>query len=705
VLAITLGAGRRNSRGRRVSLSDAVPPARALAEALARQSPGKEAWWSYHLWQGDHRKQDAWEGAIGIGVDVDYHDASGTHVALPDDVLSRVQALALVGSLPGSLYHPTPRGLRVVFAFSDLVTDRERWTSAAGEAGRGVARALGDLLAAKGKAGLEVDPTVLLDTARFVYSPRATVEGQTRDADVLVLRDEPYTLDELAPQEPEPAPAPPPRQPAPTLEDAIARYNADHAQDWPKSDGDCPACGHKRCFGRLASDDSRWVCFSASHTEPGIRATNCHHGDALDLAAHAANLKPAELLRSQGYLPAVRPVPPAKPGSTEAPPEPIHGFGKNYKTLCHILRHDPRVIGEPLEFNEMFCAPTIGGVPVDDSTVGKLREQIEILHRDSQGKCLKFSAADITMAIDQIAAEHRYHPVREYLTNLSWDHVPRLSLLAERILGLPPDELTQAMLRKWFVSAVARALSPGCKVDTVLVLHGPQGIGKSTFFSTLAGEEWFSDSPIDVQNKDALLLLRRVWILEWAELESMQRARDAAAVKAFVSSRIDSFRAPFARRVTDAPRHCVIVGTTNDDEILADPTGNRRYWIVSCPDEIDVSLLRVWRDHLWAEAVELYRRGEQHWLTPQQSHQLAHAQEQFQRRDPWEALLEDYLARRASLAPLTSGELLEKALHKPEGQLTTGDQRRVGAILRALGYVPRLESESGSRLRAWVAAG
>ncbi len=704
MLAITIGAGRRNPRGRRLPLEPQVPPARALAEALARQPASKEAWWSPHLWQGEHRKQDGWEGASAIAIDLDYHDAAGTHTEPPAESVRALQTLAATGALPGSLLHLTPRGARLVFCLPDLAADRERWEGAAREAGRRVAAAIGSA------SGYRVDPAVLVDTARFLYSPRAKVDGKARDAAVQVLRDEPYTLEELQPADTEPPAPPQPKPVAVSLEDAIQRYNADHAREWPKSDGDCPACGHRRCFARLPSDPSRWVCFSSSHSQPGIQANNCHHGDALDLDAYTQSLKPAELLRREGYLPAARlaPAPPAEAGtavgteSATQDPAPLT-YGKGYATVVQILRHDSRVIPEPLEWNEMLCSPTIGGVPVEDSTVGVIRERIECYCRDSKGKPLRPSAADITMAIDQVAQEHRYHPVAEYLRSLRWDGLERISLVAPDVLGVKDSELAQFILRRWFISAVARPLDPGCKVDTVLILKGSQGALKSTFFATLAGPDWFADTAIDIGNKDALLILRRVWILEWAELEAMSRARDAGAVKAFLSSRSDTYRPPFGRRVVDAKRHCVIVGSTNEDDILSDSTGNRRYWVLPVPGRIDTAALARWRDQLWAEAVHLYRSGERWWLTPDEEAVMEEAQAHYLRSDPWEELIGAWLSRRDHFTPLTTSEVLDKALRKPEGQWTSADQRRVASVLRALGYESRTERDAGGgRARCWI---
>lgn len=706
MLALTLGAGRRNPRGRTVDL----PEPGALAGLFGKAAT--EGWWSTHTWEDGHRTADRWIGSAGVMVDVDYHDGAGHHVEPPEATAHALEAAARAGKVPGTHFHLTPRGARVVFLFPDQITDRELFAAAAAGAGALVTAALEHLGLHRrdNTPGYEVDSRVLRDLARFVYSPNAKVDGKARAAAVLDLNSQPWlpellaaaVVDDPAPTRPEPTPQP--TQRAAAFEEAVAAYNRDHAREFPRHTADCPACGHKDCFGRLPDDPTRWHCFAAGHTAPGIVGALGYHGDALDLDAHAAGASRRDLLIRAGYWRT-----PEKPAPVAPAPEPLaevvplRSFGKTFASLCAILRQEQRIIPEPLEWNEMLCNPTIGGVAVEDTTIAELRERIELTVKDSKGKGLKFAGADIEQALAYVAAERRYHPVAEYLQRLVWDGVSRIDHVADEILGAEDSRLNRAILRKWFISAAARPLEPGCKVDTVLILFGDQGAGKSTFFAELAGQEWFSDSAMDLTNKDAYLLLRRVWILEWSELESMQRARDAGAVKAFISTRVDTFRPPYGKRYIDAKRHCVIVGTTNDEEILADPTGNRRYWIVQVGPRLDLEKLRQWRDQLWAEAVAAFRAGEPWWLDAEEAALLAQAQARYERRDPWDAAVLDFVEGRGLLAPVTTADVLEKAIAKPAGQWTSGDQRRVASILKRAGYdLDRVRGDDGRRFRAWV---
>jgi putative DNA primase/helicase len=249
-------------------------------------------------------------------------------------------------------------------------------------------------------------------------------------------------------------------------------------------------------------------------------------------------------------------------------------------------------------------------------------------------RCRCQASAFATLSL-LVAQQHRYHPVREFLSRLEWDGVSRIASVLEEILGVEPTELSQAMMRAWFISAVARPMKPGCKVDHVLILVGPQSLGKSQFFVELAGPKWFSDSVIDIQNRDFYLLLRRVWILEWSELESMQRARHQDAAKAFITSAVDVYRAPYARATESVPRTSIIVGTTNDPSFLSDPTGNRRYWPIAVKRELNLTRLAEWRDQLWAEAVVAFKKGEKWWLTSTMEGRLSEQQEDFEQVDPW----------------------------------------------------------------------
>ena len=206
---------------------------------------------------------------------------------------------------------------------------------------------------------------------------------------------------------------------------------------------------------------------------------------------------------------------------------------------------------------------------------------------------------------------------------------------------------------RWSISAVARAYDLGCKVDTMLILKGLQGAGKSTFFRLLAGEcsitgqSFFSDASIDVRSVDGLTKLRLAWLHEWAELSGMSRA-EVSDVKKFLTTQVDQYRPKYGRKEVVMHRHSVIIGTVNDDEILQDSTGSRRFWIVSCGGTdgqrvYDEQTLLDNRHAIWAEAVHYYKQGVQWWLTAEEQTQSNHENVQFETVDVHITMIEEWL--------------------------------------------------------------
>lgn len=215
-------------------------------------------------------------------------------------------------------------------------------------------------------------------------------------------------------------------------------------------------------------------------------------------------------------------------------------------------------------------------------------------------------------AIAQVFHSHKFHPVRDYLKRLSWDGVERLDTLMIDTLGAEDTELNRTVTRKTMVAAVARVMNPGCKMDYMLTLVGAQGLGKSSLFGKLGGE-WFSDSLTSVTGKEAYEQLQGAWIVEMAELSASRKA-DVEATKHFLTKRVDRFRVAYGRHVTDFPRQCIFIGTTNDVEFLRDQTGNRRFWVMPVGKQ-DVKkpwhvLTKEEVGQLWAEAVQRFEEGE-----------------------------------------------------------------------------------------------
>lgn len=167
-------------------------------------------------------------------------------------------------------------------------------------------------------------------------------------------------------------------------------------------------------------------------------------------------------------------------------------------------------------------------------------------------------------AIQVVAERWAVHPVRDWLNEQKWDRKARIDNFLVRIAGAKDTPYVQAVTKNFFLSAVARVFRPGAKVDAMLILEGEQNVGKSTLFRILAGDAWFFDSAFDPGSKDSYQVLRRKWIIEWAELDGLTRT-ELSRVKAFVSSPTDTYRASYAKHSIDVPRQCVFVGTVNPD--------------------------------------------------------------------------------------------------------------------------------------------
>ena len=231
----------------------------------------------------------------------------------------------------------------------------------------------------------------------------------------------------------------------------------------------------------------------------------------------------------------------------------------------------------------------------------------------------------------------------------------------------------------------------------MLVLVGAQGLGKSRFCGALVPRpEWFGDTPLDLRSKDAYTSLQGKWIYEIAEMQSF-RGRNAAQVKAFVSSASDRFRMPYARYAADVPRQCVFVGTSNDPELLNDRTGSRRFWPVLVR-AVDLDWLKGNRDQLWAEALVRYRRGEPWFLTPELEAARDSAAADFARTDPWQERLEAWLGGVSE--PFTTDEAVVGALGLRGGDRSV--ETRLGAMLRGLGCTKRRERSPTGRRWVWL---
>ena len=351
--------------------------------------------------------------------------------------------------------------------------------------------------------------------------------------------------------------------------------------------------------------------------------------------------------------------------------------------------------GERLRFNELTKEIELDGETFDPTTT---KLEMGVTHN----VVLKGSREDLTDSVVKIARQNSYSPVGEYLKKVHQQHGGNTAIIediAARHLGAP-EPVHQMLIKRFLIAAVARAIAPGCKHDCALILQGPQGYFKSTFFKVLASEHWFDDSLGSASDKDEKLKLHRSWMIEWAELETAFKRRDVSQVKALMSSSVDILRPPYGRGIEALKRPSVIVGTTNQEQFLADPSGNRRFWVVPITQPLDLSQLRKERDQIWAAALTLYLAGEQWWLTEAENRQVDISRARHESEDAWFEPISDYVD---GLSTVTTKAVLTNAIEMEIAKRNSGHFRRVGDILRKLGWekLPNAVAHNGKKQKVW----
>ena len=350
---------------------------------------------------------------------------------------------------------------------------------------------------------------------------------------------------------------------------------------------------------------------------------------------------------------------PEQPAAPETDPKwmtklKINHLGEFDNTIDNvrlILENDPRIAGK-IGFDDFYLRPVAkgrlpwrskseGSAPWSDTDDSGLRHYVETIYQI-------VAPTKIEDALKIVLDKRRFHPIREYLSKLTWDGVERLETLFIDYLGAEDCPYIRTVTRKTFVAAAGRAIKPGIKFDYMPILIGPQGVGKS-FILNRMGRGWYSDSFYTVTGKEAYEQLLGAWIIEMAEMTATKKA-EVEAIKHFISKQEDTFRMAYAKRPVTLKRQCVFVGTTNDRECLRDRTGNRRFWPVSV--RVSTPRLNLWKeltddviDQIWAEATELWNQGEPLYLSGDLAKEAADRQEIHTEENAKAGVVREFLDR------------------------------------------------------------
>lgn len=361
----------------------------------------------------------------------------------------------------------------------------------------------------------------------------------------------------------------------------------------------------------------------------------------------------------------------------------------NLANACIALEEDPDFAGKFL-FDEMARSPCFDGRKVEDAELIELHRAIQLLG------IRRVALETIHEAVRGVSYRSPIHPLRERLTSVQWDGVPRLSDWLCTYLGAADSEYHKAVGPMFLIGMVARIFRPGCQANYMLVLEGPQGILKSQACRALA-DPYFSDHLPPLSSDEVRLSahLRGKWLIEVPELSAFTRA-DASALKSFITRQEEIFTPKYSRVEVHEPRQCMFIGTTNDDQYLKDDTGGRRFWPIKC-GRIDLEALKRDRDQLFAEAVYHYLQGAQWW--PDATFEAQHirpVQDQRLWVDAWVEPVEQFLDRALSQALAISGfprvtvaqVARDSALAIPSGKLDPFQQKRIQSVLRHLKWQP-----------------
>lgn len=317
------------------------------------------------------------------------------------------------------------------------------------------------------------------------------------------------------------------------------------------------------------------------------------------------------------------------------------------------------------------------------------------------GKIPAHDSKDDTVAAVRAAADvHAYDPMKDWIDGLRWDGVNRINSWLQEVCGVEDSPLMRAMGRAWLIGLAARASSEadgrGVKMDSVLVLQGGEGIGKSSVGSILGGD-WFSEFSSSLEGDEAYYVIERSMVLEFSELDSLSRS-EATRVKALVTAQADTFRRKYDANAAVKPRRCVFIGTTNESEFLTKDMTMRRWWVVPCGNvAFNLRWLRTYRDQLIAEAKVAWDRGELPILPLDVREQHRALVATVQSTHPFEEAIQLWSIAQKPGTVISNGQAVEDVLGRSCTAMSVADKKKFNNLMPLYGW----ERVHVNGIRSW----
>lgn len=333
--------------------------------------------------------------------------------------------------------------------------------------------------------------------------------------------------------------------------------------------------------------------------------------------------------------------------------------------------------------------------PIDDFFITNLKIYLQ---RTYQMRNLSTSQVESALLVF-IHNQPKRNQVAEQIASYKWDGVPRIDTFFEDIYGCYPSAYSKDLGRIFWLSIVYRACEPGCKMDTVVILEGAQGIKKSSSLELIGGKN-YGVAGRDISSKDFFLKIRSKSIVEIAELNAFTKS-DHNELKEIISTRTDEFRAPYAKTVGAHPRTCVFVGTTNEEHYLADETGARRYLPIKC-NIVNFELLEQLLDQYYAEAYQRYLQKEDYWSYDKEAHKLITHEKSIENKDQ-DLWTEKILNWVSDVENIQTSTIVEHVLGIVEARLIDKKTSlRIGKIMRHAGFKMQAVRENDDVKKMWT---